>query len=132
MPFEVKISEATLVGRMGKILARMNNGNSYINNLIIHTNDSQAHLQISEKLLQCLQEAGLTAKSSKCVFEAKSVEFLGHFISHDWVMINEDNIVKICTVQRQTKKKEDRFWSKQTRNIPTLPHKHPHICSAID
>ena len=58
----------------------MNDVDSYIDDLIIHTNDWQAHLQVLEKLLRRLQRARLTTKPSKCVFGAESVEFLGYFL----------------------------------------------------
>ena len=80
MPFEMKNAGATLVHGMRKILAGMSNVDGYIDDLIIHTNDWQAHLQVLEKLLRRLRKAGLTAKPSKCVFGAESVEFLGHHI----------------------------------------------------
>ena len=66
----MKNSGATLVRGMRKILAGMNNVDSYIDDLIIHINDWQAHLQVLEELLRRLREAGLRVKPSKCVFGA--------------------------------------------------------------
>ena len=40
---------------------------SYIDDLNIHTNDWQAHLQVLEELLRRLRKVGLTANPSKCV-----------------------------------------------------------------
>ena len=94
MPFGMKNSGATLVRGMRKILAGMSNLDSYIDNLIIHTNDWQAHLQVLEELLRCMRKAGLTAKPCKCVFGAKSVELLGHYVGRDWITVNEDNLEK--------------------------------------
>ena len=105
MSFGMKNSGATLVRGMRKILAGMNNVDSYIDDLIIHTNDWKAHLQMLEEFLRRLRKAGLTAKPSKCVFGAKSVEFLGHYIGRDWITFNEDNLEKIRTAQKSTRKK---------------------------
>ena len=91
-----------------KILAGMSNVDSYIDDLLIHTNDWQAHIQVLEELLRRLWKAGLTAKPSKCLFGAKSVEFLGHYVGRDWITINEDNLEKIRTARRPTTKKEIR------------------------
>ena len=111
MPFGMKNSGATLVRGMRKILAGMNNVDSYIDDLIIHTDDWQAHLQVLEELLRRLRKAGLRVKPSKCVFGAESVEFLGHYIGGDCITINEDNLEKIRTALRPTTKKEVRsFW----------------------
>ena len=110
MPFGMKNSGATLVRGMRKILAGMNNVDSYIDDLIIHTNDWQAHLQVLGELLRRLREAGLRVRPSKCVFGAESVEFLGHYIGRDWITINEDNLEKIRTAGRPTTKKEVRSF----------------------
>ena len=110
MPFGMKNSEATLVRGMRKILAGMNNVDSYIDDLIIHTNDWQAHLQVLGELLRRLREAGLRVKPSKCVFGAESVEFLGHYIGRDWITINEDNLEKTRTARRPTTKREVRSF----------------------
>ena len=110
-PFGMKNSGATLVRGMRKILAGMNDVDSYIDDLIIHTNDWQAQVKVLEELLRRLRKAGLTAKRFKCAFGAQSVEFLGHYIGHDWITINEDNLEKIRTARRPTMKKEVRsFW----------------------
>ena len=105
MPFGMKNSGATLVREMRKILGGMSNVDSYIDNLILHTNDWQAHFQVLEELLRRLRKGALTAKPSKCVFGAESVEFLGHYIGRDRITINEDNLEKIRTARRLTMKK---------------------------
>ena len=106
----MKDSGATLVRGMRKILAGMSNVDSYIDDLIIHTNGWQAHLQVLEELLRRLRKAGLTAKPSKCVFESKSVEFLEHYICRDWITSNDDNLEKIRTARRPATKKEVRSF----------------------
>ena len=64
-----------------------------------------------KELIRRLRTAGPTAKPSRCVFGAKSVEFLEHYIGLDWITINEDNLEKISTARRPTTKKEVRsFW----------------------
>ena len=51
MPFGMKNLGATLVYRMRKISSEMNNVDNYIDDLIIHANNWQAHLQVLEELL---------------------------------------------------------------------------------
>ena len=78
---------------------------SYIDDLLIHTNDWQAHLQVLEELLRRLRKAGLTAKPSKSVFGAESIEFLGHFIGRNWITISEDNLEKFANREDRLRKK---------------------------
>ena len=105
MFFGMKNSGATTVRGMRKILSGMSNVDSYIDDLIIHTNDWQAHLQVLEEVLRRLRKAELTAKPFKCVFVAEFVEFLGHYIGRDWITVNDDNLEKIRTARRPTTKK---------------------------
>ena len=51
MPFGMKNSGAIFVCGMRKILAGMSNVDSYIDDLIMHTNGWQAHLQVLEELI---------------------------------------------------------------------------------
>ena len=110
MPFGMKNSGATLVPGMRKILKDMDNVESYIDDLLIFTDSWEAHVKTVEELLSKLQRANLTAKPSKCVFGAKSVEFLGHNVGFDWIMPNDDNLEKVAGAKRPTTKKEVRSF----------------------
>ena len=63
-----------------KILTAMNDVESYIDDLIVHTKDRKTHLEVLDELFGRLREANLTARPSKCVIATKSVEFLSHQI----------------------------------------------------
>ena len=112
MYFGMKNLGATLVRGMKKILAKMNSVDNYmyIDNLIIHTNEWQTHLQVLEGLLRRLRKARLIEKPSKCVIEAESIKFLGDHIGRDWITINEDNLEKMRTTRKPTTKKEIRSF----------------------
>ena len=110
MPFGMKNSGTTLVRGMRKILKDMDNVESCSNDLLIFTDSREAHVKTVEKLLSKLQRANLTAKPSKCVFEATSVEFLGHNEGFDWIMPKDDNLEKVAGTKRPTNKKEVRSF----------------------
>ena len=110
MPFGMKNSGATLVRGLRKLLNGLKNVDSYIDDIIIYTEDWDTHLNILKKLFQRLKDAQLTARPSKCVFGANSVEFLGHQLQQNWVMPNEDNLNKIRDAKRPTTKKEVRSF----------------------
>ena len=50
----------------------------YIQDVLIYSNTWQDHLVHIRKVLEALREAGLTAKSAKCLWRRKHLEFLGH------------------------------------------------------
>lgn len=109
-PFGMKNSGATLVRGMRKIFSGMTNVESYIDDLIIYNNDWDSHLATLNEVFQRLQHAKLTARPSKCMLAAKSVEFLGHSIGHDWITPSDDNLEKIRSAKRPSSKKEVRSF----------------------
>ena len=66
---------------MKKVLAKMDNVDSYSNDLVIHTNNWKAHLQVLQELIRRLRETKLKAKPSKGVFWIKVVYFFGQFLA---------------------------------------------------
>ena len=74
-------------------------------NKVIVAEDWDTHIRVLDELMNRLQQANLTARPTKCVFRAKSVEFLGHQVGFDWITVNDNNLEKIRMAQRPTTKK---------------------------
>ena len=110
MPFGMKNSGATLVRGMRKLLQDMDNVECYRDDVIVCTKDWATHLQVLDKLLEKLRQAGLVIRPTKCVFGSKSVEFLKHSIGENCISINEENLEKIHSAKRSTTKKEVRSF----------------------
>ena len=53
----------------------------YLDDLLITGVDEEDHLHNLEQVLKLFTEHGLRLKKEKCIFLAKSVEYLGHQIS---------------------------------------------------
>ena len=51
--------------------------------LIIFSKDEEEHLEHLRIIFQCLKEAGLKLKRSKCDFIKRHIQYLGHLISQD-------------------------------------------------
>ena len=110
MPFGMKNSGATLVRGMRQLLSGMEHVDSYIDDLIIYTEDWDSHLQVLEELLSRLEKANLSARPTKCLFGTESIEFLGHQVGSEWITVNDDNLDKIRNAKRPTTKKEVRSF----------------------
>ena len=52
----------------------------YIDDVVIFSRSWEEHMVHVRNVLQCLQEAGITAKPSKCAFGFESLVYLGHLI----------------------------------------------------
>ena len=74
MPFGMKNSGATLVRGMRKLLQDIDNVECYIDDLIVYTKYWVTHMQVLDKLLKKLRQAGLVIRPTKCVFGSKSVK----------------------------------------------------------
>ena len=78
MPFGMVNSSATFVRAMRKLLHGVDNVETYIDDIIVHTRDWQNHVETLSCRFERFRDAGVTVKPSKCVIAARSVEFLGH------------------------------------------------------
>ena len=56
--------------------------------------------------MKCLQDANLTLKPSKCLFEEREIELIGHVISEGKIQTNKDNVNKSLKAERPRTKKE--------------------------
>ena len=121
MPFVMKNSGATLVQELRMLISNIENVDSYIDDLIVYTEDWDTHIRVLDELINRLQQANLTARPTKCVFGAKSVEFLGHQVGFDWITVNDNNLEKIRMAQRPTTKKEVRSF------LGLVNYYHAHI-----
>ena len=108
MPFGMKNSGATLVLGLRMLISDLESVDIYIDDLIVYTEGWDTHIRVLDELMNRLQQANLTARQTKSVFGAKSVEFLGHQVGFDWITVNNDNLEKIRMAQRPTTKKEVR------------------------
>ena len=75
MPFGMKNSGAMFVCGMRKLLQDIDKVECYIDHLIVYAKDWATHLQVLDKLLEKLRQAGLVIRPTKCVCGSKSVEF---------------------------------------------------------
>jgi len=55
-------------------------GGTFIDDIIMHTADTQSHMDVVRRVLQALADAGLHLNLAKCLFLRRRVKFLGHFV----------------------------------------------------
>ena len=53
---------------------------AYLDDILIYSKTFEDHLVHLEKVFNCLQEAKLVAKHSKCVIGHAQIVYLGHFV----------------------------------------------------
>jgi len=106
MPFGLMNASATLVRCMRKVLHGLENVDTYVDDVIIHSENWKEHIKTLRMVLKRLKDANITIKPSKCTFGVKTIEFIGHTIENGEVKPNGSNISKIQNASPPTTKKQ--------------------------
>ena len=65
---------------------------AYIDDILVTGKSQQEHLENLTRVMNCLEEAGVTLKRHKCTFAAPSVEYLGHVIDQEGLHPSEEKV----------------------------------------
>ena len=105
MSFGLSSASSTFNRMMRKLLNKTENLDSYIDDVLCHTQDWNTHLSSLETFFTRVREANIKLKPSKCEIGFNSIDFLGHRIIEDLRTPNPTNLGKIIEAARpQTKK----------------------------
>ena len=110
MPFGLMNSAATFNRMMRKLLDGLENVDSYIDDICIHTDTWEAHIEVLQEVIERICQAGLTVRPSKCKIGFSKVEFLGHNIGHGEKELHPSNVDKVLNAQRPDTKKAVRSF----------------------
>ena len=64
----------------------------YLDDILIYSTDEQTHVEHVRHVLQRLREWGLYAKTSKCTFHTRLVEFLGFIVTPTRVVMDPERV----------------------------------------
>ena len=90
LPFGVASAPAVFQRTMETLLRDIPNVCVYLDDVLVSGTSEKQHLQILDRVLHRLHQAGLKLKLDKCSFMLPAVEYLGHVISADGVRPAED------------------------------------------
>ena len=96
MPFGVCNGPATFSRLMNQVLAGLDNVLVYLDDIIIFSPGTAAHLKTLELLFQRLRQAELTINLLKCRFFQAGVPFLGHIVSGAGLETEAAKVKKLC------------------------------------
>ena len=68
---------------------------AYINDIVVYSNSWEDHLGHLERVLQCLEDAGLRVKWKKCNFACSKVHYLGHVIGQGQIEPDEKKVIAV-------------------------------------
>ncbi|KAK7106795.1 hypothetical protein V1264_018009 [Littorina saxatilis] len=110
MPFGMVNSGATLKRGMRKMLKGMKNVVYYWDDLLVHTETFEEHLETLRELFSRLTKANLTVRPSKCILGTDNVDFIGHSLKEGQKGLLLENVTKILNAPRPETKKQVRSF----------------------
>ena len=78
----------------------------YLDNILIFTKTLEEHQKVVQKVMEILQNYGLSLKLEKCKFERTSMEYLRVVISHDLVKMDPAKVAGVLEWPTLSNKKE--------------------------
>ena len=112
LPFGLHNAPSVFSKLMMKLLTPINDGSllHFMDDILIATTTWTEHVQVLERLLNRLQETGLTARPSKCKIGFEELDFLGHLLKEGIIMPQEKNVEKMRNAPRPVTKKNVRSF----------------------
>ncbi|PIK56474.1 hypothetical protein BSL78_06637 [Apostichopus japonicus] len=110
MPFGLVNAAATFSRVMRKLLRGLDNVHNYIDDILIHTETWESHLQKVREVFKRLRQANLTARPTKCFIGYDEVEFLGHIVGQGVMKPKPDKVEAIQKAEQPTTKKQVRSF----------------------
>ena len=106
MPFGLQGAPATFQRMMDRLVDGCDAfAAAYLDDLIIHSNTWEKHLQHIKSILVRLRAAGLTAKPTKCQFGMRECGYLGHVVGNGMVRPELSKVDAVqCFAVPKTKK----------------------------
>ncbi|GFR73156.1 Pol polyprotein [Elysia marginata] len=110
MHFGMMNSGATLTRAVKKLLCGMDNVVYYIDDLLVHTETWEAHVETLAELFRRLREANFTVRPAKCVLGSSTIDFLGHRLGQGTISLQDENVEKATNAPRPKTKKKVRAF----------------------
>ena len=105
VPFGLAQAPAYFQLLMNKVLKGLKFAMTYLDDIIIFSENKSQHLEHLETVFSCLREAGLKMKWSKCDFFKSEIHYLGHIISPEGIspLPNKLDCIKHMPVPKNVK-----------------------------
>ena len=106
MPFGLKNAPATFQRCMDKVLeGQAGFSSTYIDDVLIFSNTWEEHVEHTRGVLGALGQAGMTANSAKCEWDATALTYLGYKVGIGKIKVPEARVKAIETTKSLTSRR---------------------------
>ena len=98
LPFGITSAPEHFQRRMSEILVNLDGVVCLMDDVLIYGETQQQHDERLDKVLQRLQQSGLTLNVDKCQFSCSQLPFLGQVVTQDGVQADPDKVAAIQEV----------------------------------
>lgn len=102
MPYGLRNSAQTFQRFLNEVLKGLDFVFCYIDDILIASHSEMEHKSHLESVFKRLSAFGLNIKASKCIFGAKSLDFLSHTISENGIVPSKDRVDAISNLPEPT------------------------------
>jgi transposase InsO family protein len=97
MPMGLINSPATFQRLMDRVLGKLRYTFAlvYLDDIMVHSETWEEHLEHLTAVFECLKAAGLTVKLKKCHFGREEVEYLGHVVGREGIKVDQKKVAAI-------------------------------------
>ncbi|XP_042878233.1 uncharacterized protein LOC122257193 [Penaeus japonicus] len=110
MPFGLINASATFNRLMRILFNDIENVETFVDDILIHTENWKDHIKTLECVLAVIKKAGLTARPSKSEIGKSSIEYLGHCVGSGVSSTTDDKVNRVLSVAIPRTKKEVRSF----------------------
>ena len=110
MPFGLVNSAATFNRMMRKVLEGVEHADSFVDDVLDHTETWSTHMSVLRKIFERIREAGLTIRPSKTMIGYTNLGFIGHNVGSGQVAMEADKLTKIEEAPRPKTKQQVRSF----------------------
>ena len=132
MPFGLKTACATFIRLMRKVTLNLNNVACYFDNLVVHNNYWEDHLNDLRSLLKSLRYHGLTAGPSKCFLGYNEIKYLGYSVGDNKLKPLDDKVHAILEIPLPSTKKQLRSFLGSTNFYQQFIKKYGDIVAPLN
>jgi len=110
MPFGLINASAAFNRLMRILFSDVKNVETFVDDILIHTDNWQDHIMTLECVLTILKDTGLTARPCKTEIGKSSIEYLGHCVGSGTSSTTDDKINRVLNMAVPRTKKEVRSF----------------------